>query len=90
MSTVSVKDRCTEKPQKHLGWKKVNNNFLGFPWEHDRVLKVSHAQEAVNKIDAQVRVFPFQLRYAMARPLWYRYANMYCETGDQDKAMAEI
>ena len=87
---MKTADVCVDEPSTHLGWRVVNPRHLGFPWEHDRNLKVNEAKEAINRIDAEVAGFPFQIRYAMALPLWYRYAAMYCETGDQEKALAEI
>lgn len=87
---MNTADVCVEEPTKHLGWKVVNPSHLGFPWEHDRSIKVNQAKEAISKIDEAVAGFPFQIQYAMALPLWYRYAAMFCETGDQEKALAEI
>ena len=83
-------DVCVEKPDVHLGWKVVNQSHLDFPWDHDRTIKVQDAKEAIALIDKAVSGFPFQIRYAMALPLWYRYATVFCETGDQQKALAEI
>jgi hypothetical protein len=90
MMNSQVIDVCTESPTPHLGWKVVNQSHLGFPYHHDRMLGVNHASAAIKVIDSKVKDFPFQIRYAMALPLWYRYADMYCATGDQDKAIGSI
>jgi hypothetical protein len=88
--TMKVVDICTESSVPHLGWKVVNQSHLGFPYNHDRVLKVNQASDAINIIDDKVKGFPFQIRYAMALPLWYRYADMYCTSGDHEKALKSI
>lgn len=83
-------DRCSESPVSHMGWTKVNKDFLGFPYEHQRTLRVVDAESAVKKIEEEVSVFPFQIRYAMAMPLWLRFADMYCQSGDVALALEYI
>lgn len=83
-------DQCTETPSKHMGWNQVSSDSLSFPWRHERPIKVREAQEAVRSIEEQVKGFPFQIRFAMALPLWYRYSDSYCQSGDQEKALREI
>jgi hypothetical protein len=85
-----ILDRCSESPASHMGWTKVNPQFLGFDYAHERTLKVGDAETAIKKIEKEVSVFPFQIRYAMAVPLWERFADMYCQSGDVELAVEYI
>jgi hypothetical protein len=87
---MDVIDRCTESPASHMGWTKVNKDYLGFPYDHGRSLRIRDAEAAVKKIEEEVKVFPFQIRYAMALPLWKRFADMYCQSGDIELALEYI
>lgn len=82
------KDRVHETPDKSMAWDNVNAG--AFPYDHPLPLPGSVAQEAIKYIKAIVQPYPFQLRYAMALPLWQRFAQVWCETGDAGKAMREI
>jgi hypothetical protein len=82
------KDTVSEEPAPHLGWKSAENP--SFPYEHGRPLETATAQKALDYISAIVRPYPFQLRYAMALPLWERFAREWCDTGDVQKALRAI
>lgn len=82
------KDRVQDKPEKSMAWDNVTAG--AFPYEHPRGLPSDIAQEAIKYIKAIVQPYPFQLRYTMALPLWDRFAQTWCETGDAKRAMKEI
>lgn len=61
-----------------------------FPYEHRRRLPAEVAQQAIEYIDVIVKDYPFQLRYTMALPLWKRFAQEWCDTGDVEKSLRVI
>jgi len=69
-------------------WANIENEY--FPWEHSRPINVDDVQKAVDYIKAIVSEYPFQLRHAMALPLWERFAEEFCNTGDVRKALNSI
>lgn len=79
------KDTLQEKPS--TGWKASDG---GFEWEHSRPLPLETAQKAMQYIGVLTKQYPFQLRYVMALPLWHRFSQEWCETGDETKALKAI
>ena len=61
-----------------------------FTYEHHRTLDKATAEKAHVYIRAIVAKYPFQLRYAMARPLWERFCKEWCATGDEERALRAI
>ena len=86
----NTQDVCNESVSESMGWTKVDKDTLKFPYNHERALVVADAERAVRKIEEEVKVFPFQIRYSMALPLWNRFANMYCQSGDVELALGYI
>jgi hypothetical protein len=82
------RDTLTEEPGASLGWKSADDP--AFPYEHGRGLPKPTAQKAIDYIDHLTRKYPFQIRYAMALPYWHRFAQAWCETGDEKKALRAI
>jgi hypothetical protein len=82
------KDTLRENPGKHLKWTDVSNTMM--PYAHQRPLPAKTAEHALNYISAIVRKYPFQLRYSMAMPLWDRFCEEWCETGDERKSLLAI
>lgn len=82
------KDRVHDVPERSMAWDDVNAG--AFPYAHPRPLPNGVAQEAIKYIKALVQPYPFQLRYTMALPLWDRFAQVWCDTGDAKRAMKEI
>jgi len=81
--------------------KKVDNegdriDFGVFPYEHSRAMPKELARKAHLYIRSIVQGdedrpgFPFQLRYLMALPLWDRFCEEWCATGDEAKALGAI
>lgn len=83
-----TKDRVQETPEPSMAWGDASAG--AFPYAHPRSLPGQVAQEAIRYIKVIVQPYPFQLRYSMAVPLWERFAQKWCETGDARKAMMEI
>lgn len=79
-------DICVENPAKHSAWKKVGK----FPYQHNRKLPDAIAQRAIDYISVLVKNYPFQLQFVMALPLWERFAQSWCEYGDERRAMKDI
>jgi hypothetical protein len=69
-------------------WRNVDHTR--FPYSHSRDLPVEVASQAINYIDAIVKQYPFQLRYTMALPLWKRFTQEWCDTGDIEKSLRVI
>lgn len=82
------KDTLKDSVGKHMGWTDISSKAFQYP--HGRPLPVSTAQKALNYITAITRRYPFQLRYAMARPLWDRFCETWCDTGDEHKSLMSI
>lgn len=86
--TTVERDTLQETPEKSAKWTKVEHTM--FDYDHKRPLPNVTAQHAIDYIDAIVKVYPFQLRYAMAKPLWERFAEEWCASGDEAKALRGI
>jgi len=71
-----------------MAWTDISNK--AFPYPHSRPLPVKTAQQALHYIAAIVRKYPFQLRYSMAMPLWDRFCEAWCDTGDEKKSLLSI
>jgi hypothetical protein len=61
-----------------------------FPYEHTRKLDEYTAEKAHKYIRELTKNYPFQLRFAMALPLWERFAEEWCATGDEKRALGAI
>lgn len=89
LSRTSVeRDTLQETPEISLKWMKAENT--AFDYDHRRPLPIETAQKAINYIEQLVKCFPFQIRYAMAQPLWIRFVEEWCESGDEKKALDAI
>lgn len=61
-----------------------------FPYTHGRPLPKKTANKAVKYIRAITSKYPFQLRMMLALPLWEKFAQEWCETGDELKSLKAI
>lgn len=86
--TSPDRDTLQDAPDKHLKWTIVNNE--SFQYRHKRPLPRKAAREAIKYINVLTRQYPFQLRYAMAIPLWERFSQEWCESGDLKKSLRGI
>jgi hypothetical protein len=82
------KDTLKDSVGKHMGWTDLSNK--AFPYDHGRPLPLASGQQAINYIAAITRKYPFQLRYSMAMPLWDRFCETWCDTGDEQKSLLAI
>lgn len=80
-------DTCKDSLQDS---KKYTLEGNAFKYEHGRPIPEETAQKAIAYIRALTKRYPFQLRYYMALPYWYRFSERWCETGDEDKALRAI
>lgn len=80
-------DKCKEKPS---AFKRYTLSGNVFPYKHRRPLPEGAAQEALKYIRAISAQYPFQLRYHLALPYWYRFSEAWCESGDEGKALRAI
>jgi hypothetical protein len=71
-----------------MGWMDIDKPYL--PYEHRRRLPKDVARRAANYIACICEQYPFQLRYTMALPLWERFAEEWCESGEEEKALRAI
>jgi len=81
-------DTCLEKVNE--SWSEVKEDRAPFPYTHSRPLPTKHAQDALKYIKHLTKVYPHQLRYSMAVPLWTRFCQEWCESGDKAEAMRAI
>jgi len=86
--TDNERDTLQETPEKSSKWTKAENTM--FDYDHRRPLPTITAQKAIDYINAIVKQYPFQIRYAMARPLWERFCDEWCTSGDEAKALRGI
>jgi hypothetical protein len=86
--TTEERDTLQESPDKSAKWTNVENTM--FDYNHKRPLPNVTAQHAIDYINVIVKQYPFQLRYAMAKPLWERFAEEWCSSGDETKALRVI
>jgi len=82
------KDTCTESP--NFSWVNVSEGRASFPYEHGRPLTYKTAKRALTYIKHLVSGYPHQLRYTMAKPLWERFCQEWCDTGSESEAMKAI
>jgi hypothetical protein len=61
-----------------------------YPYAHSRDLPRDTARKAFKYIKVLTRDYPFQMRNAMGLPLWERFAEEWCDTGDESKALRAI
>ena len=93
-SAVYVKnhDKCVETPEKHMKW--MNVKYVGgdspVPYHHTRMLPHSTGKKALKYIEAITSEYPFQIRYAMMLPLWYRFTEAWCDSGDEKVSLLAI
>jgi hypothetical protein len=82
--------RDTFTPEKGvMGWTDISKGGA-FPYEHSRPLPLQDAEQAMKYIKSITAKYPVQLRYALAIPLWRRFTQTWCETGDLKKALRGI
>ncbi len=84
--TNREKDTLREKPSKK--WMSVENPMLDY--RHSRPLPKVTAKKAIKYIDQLVSIYPFQIRYAMAIPLWERFAQAWCDGSSEEQALNAI
>ena len=82
-------DTLQDKPNASNKWRDVDGKGL-LPYNHTRLLPKKTAKKAIDYIDVLVRGYPFQLRYAMAIPLWERFAQEWCDTGNEESSLRVI
>lgn len=86
--TSPEKDTLQETPEKSLRWTSAKKPY--FPYSHKRPLPRRQAQKAIDYINVITKDYPFQLRYAMALPLWERFSRTWCDSGDIQEALRGI
>jgi hypothetical protein len=67
-NTVEELDTLQEDTKVAMKWTKADTGL--FPYTHSRSLDEKTAQHAIDYIAVLTAKYPFQIRYAMARPLW--------------------
>lgn len=87
-NTVEELDTLQDSPKVALKWKSSDKGM--FPYTHSRQLPKEVAQKAIDYIAVLTEEYPFQIRYAMAVPLWKRFAQEWCDTGDEQKSLRVI
>lgn len=90
MKTTPEMDTLQDKVDVHIKWKHVDEMEKLFPYSHGRDLPKETAQRAIDYIEVLTRKYPFQIRYAMALPLWYRFCDAWCDTGDEAYSLGKI
>jgi hypothetical protein len=81
-----AKDTLQDTPSKK--WMSVDNPLLDYT--HSRPLPKPVARRAIKYINQLVSIYPFQIRYAMAVPLWQRFSQAWCDTGDEKESLRVI
>lgn len=87
METAEL-DIAEDTAESSLRWSSAEKEL--FPYPHTRPLRTETAQKAIDYIAHITAKYPFQMRYAMAMPLWKRFAREWCDTGDEQKALRVI
>lgn len=90
MRTTPELDTLQDKPEVHVKWTNIEEMQKSFPYKHGRDLPRTTAKKAITYIETLTRPYPFQMRYAMALPLWYRFCDAWCDTGDEQYALGKI
>lgn len=64
----------------------------GFPFEytHNRPLPRKTASKAMMYIRAICAEYPIESRHGIAKPLWNRFQEAWCDTGDEGKSLRAI
>jgi hypothetical protein len=89
------KDLFKENPSAHMVWSD-HRTIMGdgsgryLNYRHDRPISNKDCQKALDYIAVLTKVYPVQIRYAMARPLWERFCEAWCDSGDLKAAMYAI
>lgn len=86
-TTVEL-DTLQEETKPAMKWTKVEREM--FPYTHSRPLPHAVGQRALDYIAVLTKQYPFQIRYAMAIPLWKRFAQEWCDTGNEVASIAKI
>lgn len=81
-------DTLQETTEVSMRWTDVKKGE--FEYTHSRPLSNETAQRAIDYIAAITAKYPFQIRYAMAIPLWERFTEVWCNTGDEEEALRVI
>ena len=81
-------DTVQEDLKPALKWSKATETKM--PYEHRRPLPKATAQKALDYIAVLTAQYPVQMRYAMALPLWYRFAQEWCDTGSERESLRVI
>jgi hypothetical protein len=85
--TDPAKDTCRDDYDSRKSYKLEGNIFK---YHHGRPLPKEEAEAAIEYISIIMRRYPFQLRYNLARPLWDRFCEEWCQSGDAAKSMRAI
>lgn len=81
------KDHCREGAAGNEGH---TLDFGVFSYDHSRPLTNEAARKAHDYIRVLVKNYPFQIRYAMALPLWDRFCREWCDSGSETRALGAI
>ena len=82
------KDTLQETHEVSMKWTKAENGV--FDYKHSRPLPQETAQKAIDYIAVITKDYPFQLRYALAIAHWERFAQVWCDTGNESEALKVI
>lgn len=81
-------DTVQEELTAHMRWAFASEGE--FDYAHSRPLPTEVAQKAIDYIAAITKKYPVQIRYALAQAHWERFAQEWCDTGDERKALRVI
>lgn len=90
------KDYFVDNPTNFMKWadhRSISPDGTGryLNWNHPVPISNKDCQKALDYISVLVKPYPVQLRHAMARPLWERFCEAFCDTnGDLQSAMNAI
>lgn len=77
-------DTCIDSYQSY------SSNDYKFIYKHSRTLPKPIAAKAIKYIICICKKYPFQVRMQMAIPLWERFCQEWCETGDEIKSLKAV
>jgi hypothetical protein len=77
-------DTCIES------YKSYSSNDYRFIYRHTRPLPRQIADKAIRYIISISKKYPFQVRMQIAMPLWDRFCQEWCETGDDIKSLKAV
>lgn len=86
-NTIKQDDICIEKVSDNKAYSL--DGFL-FQYNHSRPLPKKTARKAMAYIRAISSKYPFQVRKTIASPLWERFAQEWCDSGDELKSLKAI